>query len=391
MKSDLVILYPLMYEDSAHSPEGLGYKSNAYIEVMDYILRNEVSDNISSCIERRFLGRHRFRFYKDFPELHSELLAEVFGEVYLALETRTNLCVCEIIFNFRHSGRLSYYLDAVSKDDVNILDPQMGELNMRDYLRMQGLEAVDLPKCCSFLSETPSDRELAYLVAAEFYDHDDEAFIESSEIDRILNADMSQYDFLKCYASPRSVVHIMRLFQSQFSERIYYEGLSIFIAELMMLNIAAIDRTNIRVKKVLISGAEPSFEIVKDINLEYAQTITLWNINIFKSFTAQTAAQKYYAAFEIEKLIEDYNRNQEVMEHIMDVKEFIHERTQDRILNIAAFVLTVIELCQFIFSIALSVINHENSSAEYIVGFSMFGGITAALIVITILRTRKKP
>lgn len=365
MKSDLVILVPMTQNGGEGIDEEWFFKSDIFIEQMDGILKYEVFDDMYRKISRCFLGSHELIFYKNWPEYHIEELPTLKGNIYLAIEKTTNICICEIVVNLESDEYLTFYLDAIPKDDVFIKDLTHGNvIKLNEYLKQFGCVQIATPKSCVYLSEMPSARELTYILASEFYIVDDEAFIESKNLESKLSCNLSQYDFLKCYATINNAVNIMRIFHEDYSERLYYEGMSIFLVELILFQIAAITRTNNRVVSLLSSGEIPSLEIIKSIDLQYAQTMTFWNINIFRSTTAQIAANQMYHAFEVPSLVEQYERNQKMMENIISIKNQIedakHTDQQEKENNILGVLAT--------FSI-LSALVDGFSAIDFFVGF----------------------
>jgi hypothetical protein len=292
---------------------------------MDNILKYEVFDDVYENIFRCLIGTYRLKFYKNWPEKHFEELPLLTGKVYLAIEKTTGICICEIVVNAETDDYITYYLDAIPKNDVFIEHSPNEFVKLCDFVKQLGFIQIGIPKSCVFLSEEPPQKELTYILASEFFMEDDDAFIESKILDNKLECDLSQYDFLKCYATINNVVNIMRIFHDDYTERLYFEGMSIFLVELILFQMAAITRTNNRVVKLLSEGSIPSLETIKDINLQYAQTIALWNIRIFRSTTAQIAANQLYQALEVPDLIHQYERNQRMMEHIISIKDQIED------------------------------------------------------------------
>lgn len=326
MKWDFVILTPMMYDGGHRITAERSTTDDVFIEQMNNILKYEVFDDVYKHISRCLLGTYPLKFFKNWPEYHVEELPLLTGNVYLAIEETTGICICEIVMNLEDDQYLTYYLDAIPKDDVFISTPGQNQfVKLGEFVKQFGFIQLGIPKSCVFLSERPQKKVLTYILASEFYMEDDDAFIDSKILENKLRCDLSQYDFLKCYATTNNVVHIMRIFYDDYAERLYFEGMSTFLVELILFQIAAITRTNNRVIELLSKGDIPSLEIIKSINLQYAQTITFWNINIFRSTTAQLAANEMYHAFEVPALIEQYERNQNMMEHIISIKDQIED------------------------------------------------------------------
>ncbi len=326
MNWDFVILVPMMcVEENRTVIERLSQDDDVFIEQMNNILKYEVIDDIYKNISRHFIGTHMLKFFKNWPEYHAVELPQIIGNVYLSIEKSTGICICEIVANLDTDEYLTYYLDAIPKNDIFIDDASDKAVKLCDFVKGLGFMQVGTPKSCVYLAETPPKKILTYILASEFFIEDDDAFIDSELLENKLKCDLSQYDFLKCYATANNVVNIMRIFHDNYADRLYFEGMSIFLVELILFQIAAITRTNNRVVELLSKGDIPSLETIKDINLQYARTITLWNINIFRSTTAQLAANQMYQAFDVPALIEQYERNQKMMEHIISIKSQIEQ------------------------------------------------------------------
>lgn len=354
MKWDLVILTPIVRRNDSECADaclsdGTG---DVFLEQMNNILKYEVFDNVYKNITRGLFGSYTLKFFKNWPDYHCEELPPLTGNVYLAVQKVTGISICEIVISVDTDEYITYYLDAVPKDDVFISVPSKNEyVKLCDFVERFGYIQIGTPRNCVFLESMPSERKLTYILASEFFIEDD-AFIESEYLRDKFKRDLCQYDFSQCYATTNCAVHIMKTFYDDYSERMYFEGMSIFLIELILFQIAAITRTNNRVVEILSEGVMPSLNTIKEINLEYAKTITLWNINIFRSTTAQVAANQMYEAFEVPKLIEQYERNQNMMEHIISIKDqiedSIHTVQQDEennILGVLAALTVLSALC----------------------------------------------
>lgn len=327
MKWDFIIFTPMVCREKIdqnkfHVKEG----KNIFIDTMNQILEYEIYENVFKNIKRCFIGQYTLNFYKNWPEPHIEQLPSLNGDFFLTYEEVTGICICEIVANVKTDDYITFYLDSVPKNEIFIFDEtENKQIKLCDFFDSLGFIQLSMPKSCVFLSETPPERKLTYILASEFLIENDGAFIDSQYLENKLKCNISQYDFLKCYATTDVVVNIMKDFPEDYSERIYYEGLVIFLVELNLLQIAAILRTNNRVVDILSKGDIPTLEAIKDINLQYAQTIIFWNINIFRSTNAQVAANLMYNAFEVPNIIEQYERNQKMMEHIISIKEQIQD------------------------------------------------------------------
>lgn len=339
MKWDYIIMVPALMETSEFIDNGSCCQSDAFIDKMNDILKYEVVNDIYVKTNRYFLGECELKFYKNWPEYHTEELPVIKSRIYLSLEKNSGICLFELVSNPEDDTYITYYLDAIPKDDIFIKTENLDDfIKMNEFVKTIGFSQITTPKNCVYLSERPSERVLTYILASEFYMEDDEAFIDSKILNEKLKTDVSQYDFLECYATPQCAVNIMRFFPENYSERLYYEGMSAFLVELVLFQIAAVYRTNNKIVSLLSNGQIPSLDVIKEISLQYAQTIAFRNINIFRSTTAQLAANEMYKAFEAPEIIEQYEQNQKMMEHIIllrdQIEESKHTQQQDEENNI---------------------------------------------------------
>ena len=196
------------------------------------------------------------------------------------------------------------------------------------------------------MSNPPEDKnELGYLLAGETYvsEHIDYRILPH-RIDALLQ-NHACYDYYDSYISRSVIAFIFKDYPEDILERLETEASEIFIVEIVMFQNTAVMRTNTRVIEELGDNDGITNSEIEELYIEFGQTMKFWSSNIFKYTFAQKEADEIIAAFEIQKTLDEYHRNQEFLDRLVELKSNIADQKSDAQMNVLLFVLSCFEGC----------------------------------------------
>ncbi len=240
-------------------------------------------------------------------------------------------------------------IDQMSAGHLDI-SPRKGEgyVSIEDYIRDRfKLEKCGEPKCVVCLSNEPEDRdELAYLLSGETYisKHID-YHIRPHLLDKLLE-DHSSYDYYTSYISNSVIAFVFAdgYYSDVILERLDSAASVIFVVEIVLFQNTAILRTNKKVVQELSDEEEEvSQQNIEDLYIEFGKTMRFWNSDIFKYPYSQREADEVIHSFGIDKTLEDYYRNQQFLDRMIELKSNIAEQESGNVMNNILFFLSIIE------------------------------------------------
>ena len=205
------------------------------------------------------------------------------------------------------------------------------------------------------------------------------------------------YDYYETYMSERMVAFILNDFSENLADRMELAATYIFIVELVLFQNTALNKLNKNVSTALAYEGNVSYEYIDDLYRDYAKTIKFWNSNNFKYYGTQLEAEQIKDAFDNEDLREQYNEQQEFLEHMVEVK---NARTQERNgmkINILGTIISVIGTQEFAIRILRRVyeyiINDNTIAIEEATNtfdVTIIGGVTLFIIILSLLFKKRK-
>lgn len=155
------------------------------------------------------------------------------------------------------------------------------------------------------------------------------------------------YDYYETYMSKNMVAFILKDFSDNLAERMELAATYVFIVELVLFQNTALNKLNKNVSTALSHEGNVSYDYIDGLYRDYAKTIKFWNSSNFKYYGTQLEAEQIRDAFDNEELRDQYNEQQEFLEHMVEVK---NARTQERtamVVNIFGTILSVIGIQEF--------------------------------------------
>lgn len=368
----------LLSDKEAASGENVPHEIEPLLESLDDCLRYEYKSKIVNELKRVYIGSFRFLHSMDeYPE--DEELPYIRGEeiahVSLLAHHATNMYVVMLcIPNCRYSPSqiedqlFQGYLKIRPESDDNWQDMDdrgyPNYINLNDYLREHyGLYqcgdgkallcSSGMPKDCMAVNrpeELPDNvsQEFLNILACETYQsvHQD-FFIRNQALIDMATNNRSVYDYYETYMSEKMVAFILKDFNENLSERMELAATYVFIVELVLFQNTTLNKLNNNVSTALSHEGDVSYEYIDGLYRDYAKTIKFWNSNNFKYYGTQLEAEQIKDAFDNEDLRDQYNEQQEFLEHMVDVKSARAEERNGMIINIFATILAVIQIQDF--------------------------------------------
>ena len=358
--SDVYIMIPYCDKGSCKSGEDFPKTdefAKKYIEAINSISAYECSSTIANNLKRRFLGKLCLGCMTD--DYDEEICGEETTYLFLTSHKNTGLHVLTLLIPDSQTSPTQLE-DQMSANNLLIRNGGSGkkaDSNFQNYQNIDiymenkyGLRRCGNAKCVLCLSQKPRDHfELYYMLAAEAYNSVHFQYrIQSRSIEEISKNNIAQYDFYEAYVSSSCLVYILKNFSKNFFDNIVDEGEAIFICELVLFQNMAITRTNQKIVDELSRNRKTSLRAVEILYEEFGQTIEFWKYDNFKYKLAQNFADNINKAYKTADILANYYRNQNYLEHIVELKGTQVSEKEGKILNIIAIILAVIQVIPII-------------------------------------------
>ncbi|MBW9171204.1 hypothetical protein K2F43_08280 [Clostridium estertheticum] len=360
-------------------------EADIFIKQLEKNSKYECSDSISSKVNRKFIGAYEFMCISDSSN-EEQIIETENCYLFLTSHENTNLHIVTIMI-IDVKSPVTFVLDQVSREDL-IIKVNNQKIKLYDFFINEfNFQVCGKAKTCISLSDYPNDeKEMLYLAAGEAFGSDEVDFeLMSKQFKSDVSKNIAQFDFCDIYASKTNIIQINKRFTEKFCERIYYETLLIFIAELVIFKELAIHRTNQKVVREIEKNSKPSLKLIERLSIEFGSTIGLWNISNFRYNAVQCLAKDIEDSFQISELMLIYNNNQNYLEHIINIRNIQVSEWEGKILNFIAIMLTLIQTIPLILSVFTKISIFKNIKFDW--KYGAMGLITILLIIL--IRKRK--
>ncbi|MCR5775703.1 MAG: hypothetical protein K6G42_11525 [Lachnospiraceae bacterium] len=356
--------------------------------------------------------RDKMFTYRNGPDKDSEETVAGLqkGYVFITSHRPTHMYVVNVFFSdYKYST--TQLEDQVSNNYIKIVDPrteydpedenaQLRFIKLYDYLWSKyllhrcGQEKIML--CMSGKpDETVYPTEFENVLSAEVYNSLRQDFhIDSESLRKLCETNHAQYDYYSVYLSKRVIAFIPDEW-GDFKQRVAITSTYSFIAELVMLQNTALARMNAKVSDALYKNDKVTMEEVMLLEQEYGKTIPFWEPGNFSYLGTANEAKCIREAFSNDELLEMYNKNQDYLEHMVDLMTGEQENRNSMILNIAATILAVIQVESFVTDILIEF--YEGAGIELDKAYEGFGksfdhlllGGLLLIVIYLVIRNRK--
>lgn len=389
-KDDLYILIPFVGDVA---PQGIDSANDeiasTFIEAMNEFAELECYNLVSEHFNRQFLGTVPLGCIDDYDTL--EVLETSDAYLFLTTHPTTHLHLLTILLP---NNKLSTTMIQDQASSNNLFIYEDGKLvNIIEYMKNKyDLQKIGEPKSIINLSNKPENvRELKSMLAAEAYDGEynlqfDGYYVSSHEIEESLDKNISQYEFNKKYASDVAVVNIFESFSDDFKTNVIYEDGIFITVENIMFQHASIDRANKKIVSELSKDGDVSLKFIEDLYAEFGKTAPFWNIENFNYVTNQNTAFALNKSFKTQEKYNIYQRNQNFLEHIVDLKNAQSSNRENKMLNFIVIILTLLQVIPTLITFFKWLVSGESITKL----INLMGVSFSALLLIVIIVLLKK-
>lgn len=153
-----------------------------------------------------------------------------------------------------------------------------------------------------------------------------------------------------------------------------------------MLQSASVLRTNNEIIEQLSKGGTVSLRFIENLYKEFGKTIRFWNKDVFKYVTVQNISSKINEAFDTKNITEEYYKNQDFLEHIVNLRDIQDSNKESKILNIIVLILTIVQVIPII----IEFVNWFFSLNIKNFGFIYWVDLSILLLILVILLLKKR-
>ncbi len=356
-------------------------------------IENEISSHLYRSLKRYSLGSQKLACYDELECSTEDGLYDT-ADIIATVDNNTHLVVIMLVLHDKHF-MVSQLLDRVSADKLTLKTEQEQCYSLNEYLLNKfGIHLLSsaAKTCLSTRHSIPADILPSYL-ASETYDSDNmDAHITSPEVAEQISLNIAQYNSSDIYSGRNSVLRIDRRLGEHKVATLASDSFFLFILEILAFKEAAVLRTNTKTIEAISDSNMLEMSTMDQLTSEFSTTMPFWDIRIFRYITAQNLANKLDNNFGIEKHFVTYDKNQQFLQHKINIRQAIRQGSEDKILFFIALILFVFEVAPYLFTMYRRLLDHKWFSMSEI--YSILGsGVSTSvlvLIIITIIKRRKR-
>ena len=350
--SDVFILIPVT---GKYNAKGIQVSKDRSIEDFVNVVSNSMkyacNNNIVNTIKRFNIGEIQLLYYFDdgFTDENSKY---VNCSIFITEQAHTNLGIVNIVFK-RFFGEDSQLGDIVFTNKIRIKYNE-NLYNLDEFLALIGYIKNGLYRILYINGSKNSEiikenkYKLNYLLCGESSIRTHESFDIDPAYNENFVDNLCKHDFCELYATDRAIVMLCEDFKNRFEENNFIESMYYYIIELTILQYSAIYRINdIIIKNLANDGKISSKKLLKLIE-NFGKTIILWDNKIFSYYFDQYVSDKLIKIFKTNELRDEYEKNSNHLQQMIEIKKGIYSNLEGTILNIIAFVLAILQIAQFI-------------------------------------------
>lgn len=383
---DLYIMIPCVKEKELIMPHAVNASSqivgHLFLNAISTVSAYEMEDGFSVDLTRMLLCQVSIVCHTDDVQNKVELGRQTVN-VYLTTHKGTGLASVTLVFP-DITLSVTHILDQMSRNELFIDDNGNTKCLLKWLHENFGLKRMGMSRSFSNLSSSVEEKELIYLLANEVngsqvMKHQ----LIGSNFKAAAKMNVAQYDLSEIYIQETSIVQIYKEYQNSYEERIQDHVLTLFIMELLLMQDVAISRVSHRVSEELQGKSDISLKVIEELNLDFAKTMFLWNLNNFKYSATQAVANSFIKGFKIQEQLETYKTNKGFLEDLITV---ITARSTDRknwILNIGIIFLTISQVLPIYYDITKKIVEGNVTAFDI-----RFAGSTTLLAVAVLIIVR---
>ena len=382
-QADLYIVLPCIQKEVVTIENPVNTNAELFIDELSNVAKYEFNNAMSDRIERTFLKEIILNCKTDDRDNPTSLgLQDAF--IIQSQFRGTNYCLLTIVV-VNTSVSLTHLLDQVSRREMVIID-EGKEVYLTDWVKDYGLESTGKAFYASCISDLP-DKEAPYIMAGEAYNADADFRIMSNTIGDSLAQNQAQYTHYEAYMSECGIIYVVKDFDSEYSGRLNTECIMIFILELVILKITAINAANNEIVSAFADNYV-SINEIHNIMEQFALSLPLWDIRHFRYFLAQDFANKIEKAFNVPRFIAEYEKNRVFLEQLINVRKLITSEKESRMIELFATVLAMLQVVPHLFNMVLYIMRGSVISLTQIMSLTISSAV--AFLIMWLLFGRKK-
>ena len=338
-KSDLYIMLPCIQREKIDY-QTIEYKNGIlYKDELDKTAAYEFGTDLNSKIAR-FIPHKITLACKTDDRENPELLGHQDAFITISQYEKTEFCLVTICIVDVKEGLLTYIIDQSSRREMCIYEE--GEdipLNnwMKDTLKIEQAGRAFFASC---VSELPDAVEARSILSAEAFHKDSDYSIVSKVTEENLKENHAQYSHYDAYMSERGIIYVMKGFNETYEDRLNIECIMIFIVELIVLKITAINTANETINKAYTKEEVTSKDILEILE-SFAESLPLWDTQQFRYFLAQEFANRVETAFKVSRYLTDYERSRTQLEQIVNIRKLNTSEKETRVVTYFATMLAI--------------------------------------------------
>lgn len=332
------------FKQNPAQPSADGF-SELYAEALNDHIEYECN---SKCfkrgeMEKYYLGQFELACYDD--DYDGIVLATERTHIFISAHEKTGICMVTMAIHDNHYNP-SQLIDQMSTGHLEILDTEINQfVEITEYLENRfGFESCGEPKCVICMSDIPENTdELPYLLSGET--------MISSHIDYHIRPERMEelkkcravYDYYDSYISRSVIVFKFNKYPENFWDRVSQEASVLFVVAIVLFQNTAVLRTNRKVTAALTAENNVTNEEIDDLYIEFGKTMEFWDTDIFKYPFSQLEANEVISSFGIDKTLEDYHRNQQFLDRLIELKGTIEDQKLSKRMNYILYFLSLIQ------------------------------------------------
>ncbi|MBR7132233.1 MAG: hypothetical protein IKD04_01730 [Clostridia bacterium] len=314
-----------------------------YCEIVTEHVNYECNNPVFREVERLNLGKFTLACYDD--DYDGTVLDTEQAHIIITTHQKTGLYIVTLAIHDNHYIP-TQLIDQMSTDHLEILNEETGKyINVIEYMSEKyNLSLCGEAKCVVCLSKEPEDKtELGYLLSGETYvsEHID-YHIRDVRIKEMLR-NRAIYDYYDSYISPSVIAFIFKEYSDDLEKRLERETSELFIVEIVLFQNTAVLRTNRRVVAELDESDGITNTEIEELYLEFGHTMRFWSADVFKYPFSQIEADEVINSFGIAQAREEYLRNQQFIDRLIELKGNIESERSNSRMNFILYVLAWIE------------------------------------------------
>jgi len=382
MKNNLFILIPCHLGQDAHV-KMTDIKDNdfakEYIKVLKDITDSEIVNRVGKTFDRAFLGNYQLPIYSD-SGIDQNQLDETHVDMFITKCHKNHLAVLTLIIH-DYEGNISHIIDQVTREDIYI-----NKQSLYDFL-LEHFDIIKNGEAKMILTQDHlQEEDITYYMATETSASSlVDTKIVSEKYQKYGQDNIAVYDFSDIYASESLVYQVLKGQNNQ----LQYQGLLVFIVEILVMQLSAIYRTNNKITNALEENQKLKTKDYEKFSIEFANTLSIWQIDIYRYKGAQTIANKISERFGIQSVLNNYKQNDAFLQNIINTNNVKNSEFESWILFVIAILLFFKEL----FVITKSIVGKMNegsslSELDIISTISSTSIIIILIIIVYFIRKR---